>query len=500
MLLRYFKVCNMLFIFLRNFFIFFNCITLFDKLLNSKPYTVKNYICNISISLILSSIVILCKPLDMWLLSLFPLCILFIYFSLHISNPQLAFATCFISFGISLCLFILSSILVAGLLIFPIYRLNPYPEILFIIIIGMFQSILVQLVFKFKRFKRGMPFLFSSTFINIGAVLGLVSLAVYLLSQQNPPSNGIQQRIYVGSFLVTFYILLHWWQSQLTKAYRKRLAQLELESLRTELEQKTALLKKLETQNEEMGRLIHKDNKLIPSMEHAVSTYLASGFTDIALQQAQGEALLSDLKEFSEARRGILSTFAPISAPKYNTGIPSLDAILVYMYQKAQVQDIRFYAAATPESIAALPPALTTEKLVHMLSDLLENAIIATKTSTEKQIQVQIYLANGLFTIEVADTGCSFEPATLISFGLEKASTHLTEGGSGIGLLDIWKIKEETKASIHIHEYEAGAPFSKKLFITFDKKNKYVIHTWRDKELSPLVNRGDIVILPHEQV
>ena len=249
-----------------------------------------------------------------------------------------------------------------------------------------------------------------------------------------------------------------------------------------------------------MGRLIHKDNKLIPAMEHAVSTYLASGFTDIALQQAQGEALLSDLKEFSEARRGILSTFAPISAPKYNTGIPSLDAILVYMYQKAQVQDIRFYAAATPESIAALPPALTTEKLVHMLSDLLENAIIATKTSTEKQIQVQIYLANGLFTIEVADTGCSFEPATLISFGLEKASTHLTEGGSGIGLLDIWKIKEETKASIHIHEYEAGAPFSKKLFITFDKKNKYVIHTWRDKELSPLVNRGDIVILPQEQV
>ena len=297
-----------------------------------------------------------------------------------------------------------------------------------------------------------------------------------------------------------FFLFLHWWQSQLTKTYRKRLAQLELESLRTELEQKTALLKKLETQNEEMGRLIHKDNKLIPAMEHAVSTYLASGFTDIALQQAQGEALLSDLKEFSEARRGILSTFAPISAPKYNTGIPSLDAILVYMYQKAQAQGIRLYATATPEIIAALPPALTTEKLVHMLSDLLENAIIARKASSEKQIQVQIYLANGLFTIEVADTGCSFAPATLISVGLEKASTHLTEGGSGIGLLDIWKIKEETKASIHIHEYEAGAPFSKKLFITFDKKNKYVIHTWRDKELSPLVNRGDIVILPQEQV
>lgn len=407
---------------------------------------------------------------------------------------------CSISFGISFCVFTFSSMLITGLLIYPIYKVNPYPQTLFITLIGLLQSLLIRLIFKYKRFKSGMPFLISSTFVNVGTILGLFSINVYIFAQSHPSSECMTRSIRLWSLILILFVILHWWQSQLTKAYRKRLAQLELESLRTELEQKTALLKKLETQNEEMGRLIHKDNKLIPAMEHAVSTYLASGFTDIALQQAQGEALLSDLKEFSEARRGILSTFAPVSAPKYNTGIPSLDAILVYMYQKAQAQGIRLYATATPESIAALPPALTTEKLVHMLSDLLENAIIATKASTEKQIQVQIYLANGLFTIEVADTGCSFEPATLISFGLEKASTHLTEGGSGIGLLDIWKIKEETKASIHIHEYEAGAPFSKKLFITFDKKNKYVIHTWRDKELSPLVNRGDIVILPQEQV
>ncbi len=407
---------------------------------------------------------------------------------------------CSISFGISFCVFTFSSMLITGLLIYPIYKVNPYPQTLFITLIGLLQSLLIRLIFKYKRFKSGMPFLISSTFVNVGTILGLFSINVYIFAQSHPSSECMTRSIRLWSLILILFVILHWWQSQLTKAYRKRLAQLELESLRTELEQKTALLKRLETQNEEMGRLIHKDNKLIPAMEHAVSTYLASDFTDIALQQAQGEALLSDLKEFSEARRGILSTFAPVSAPKYNTGIPSLDAILVYMYQKAQAQGIRLYATATPESIAALPPALTTEKLVHMLSDLLENAIIATKASTEKQIQVQIYLANGLFTIEVADTGCSFEPATLISFGLEKASTHLTEGGSGIGLLDIWKIKEETKASIHIHEYEAGAPFSKKLFITFDKKNKYVIHTWRDKELSPLVNRGDIVILPQEQI
>ena len=344
-----------------------------------------------------------------------------------------------------------------------------------------------------------MPYLYNTNVTNRVILLGSSILLSIALIQAYPEMSLLRTGLIEVFIIAIIIIILHWWQSQLTKAYRKRLAQMELESLRTELDQKTALLKKLETQNEEMGRLIHKDNKLIPAMEHAVSSYLASDFTDIALQQAQGQALLSDLKEFSEARRGILATFTPVSAPKYNTGIPSLDAILVYMYQKAQSQNIRFYAAVTPESITAMPGSLTSEKLVHLLSDLLENSIIATKSSADKQIQLQIYLANGIFTIEVADTGCPFDPVTLISFGIEKASTHLNDGGSGIGLLDIWKIKEETRASIHIHEYEVNAPFSKKLFVAFDKKNKYVIHTCRDKELTPLVNRGDIVILPREQ-
>ena len=488
----------MLFTFLRNYFLFLNCIIIFDKLLYQNSSRRLYKIVNFILPIFLSCILVLPCHIYSGELFAFSLFLLTFYLSFHINNFKTTFVTCMISFGISLCTFTFSSMIITALIIFPIYKTKSCPEILFVTIIGIFQTLIIQIIFKYKRFKHGMPFLFSSTFNNIGAILGIISILMYAFVQTAPPSAYKVQSIYLWSIIIILYLLLRWWQSQLTKAYRKRLAQLELESLRTELDQKTALLKKLETQNEEMGRLIHKDNKLIPAMEHAVSSYLASDFTDIALQQAQGQALLSDLKEFSEARRGILSTFTPVSTPKYNTSIPSLDAILVYMYQKAQAQNIRFYAAVTPESIAALPTSLSTDKLVHLLSDLLENAIIATKSGADKQIQLQIYLANGIFTIEVADTGCPFEPATLISFGIEKASTHLHDGGSGIGLLDIWKIKEESRASIHIHEYETGTPFSKKLFIAFDKKNKYVIHTCRDKELTPLVNRGDIVILPRE--
>ena len=490
----------MFIIFFRTYFVYLNCIYIYKKAIHCANKILSYPAFIYGFPFLLASATFVANTYLIVGKFLFPFIIYSITFGIISSNPCLSCTLCLISYVLSYGIFTLSGLIITIILSYIFeYLVNGWVTIS-IIAIGFLQSLIIHCLFHHKRLKNGMPFLYSTTFINCGTFLSLFILSICTIFNVFSSITRLYKAILILCVLIVLPLLMYWWQSQLTKTYRKRLAQLELESLRTELEQKTALLKKLETQNEEMGRLIHKDNKLIPAMEHAVSTYLASGFTDIALQQAQGEALLSDLKEFSEARRGILSTFAPVSAPKYNTGIPSLDAILVYMYQKAQVQGIRFYAAATPESIAALPPTLTTEKLVHMLSDLLENAIIATKTSTEKQIQVQIYLANGLFTIEVADTGCSFEPATLISFGLEKASTHLTEGGSGIGLLDIWKIKEETKASIHIHEYETGAPFSKKLFITFDKKNKYVIHTWRDKELSPLVNRGDIVILPQEQV
>lgn len=490
----------MITIFIKHFFIYVHYFIINNYLRNSKKCFYPTFLIIILETCILALLTTVCCKYIPLVSYFIPVILLELLNYASNSSPRLSLSFTLISFTLSYSLFVFISLILTTFLAPINYPTKHDNRIALYFFVGIIQFCCISLFKKLKRFSHGMSYLYSQKFVNLGSNIGLIFIILITLTHLISSPSLLFQGLITIFIPILLFILLHWWQSQLTKAYRKRLAQLELESLRTELEQKTALLKKLETKNEEMGRLIHKDNKLIPAMEHAVSSYLASAFTDIALQQAQGEALLSDLKEFSEARRGILSTFAPISAPKYNTGIPSLDAILVYMYQKAQVQDIRFYAAATPESIAALPPALTTKKLVHMLSDLLENAIIATKTSTEKQIQVQIYLANGLFTIEVADTGCSFEPATLISFGLEKASTHLTEGGSGIGLLDIWKIKEETKASIHIHEYEAGAPFSKKLFITFDKKNKYVIHTWRDKELSPLVNRGDIVILPQEQV
>lgn len=450
-------------------------------------------------TLLLTATATFCKIVIPTYTLVLPMIVFWIALSLYYQNPKLTFVACMLSFALSYGVLGLSSLAVITILTLMGSPFSLLPMYVNVLLAGILQTFIITSLFRLKRLRKGMPYLHNVNILNVGMLIGIFVLLSAIFIQTHLEISLLSKSLIVFLIEFLFFLLLHWWQSQLTKAYRKRLAQLELESLRTELEQKTGLLQKLEAQNEKMGRLIHKDNKLIPAMEHAVSAYLADDFNDTAAQMARGQALLSDLKEFSRARQGILSTFSPVQTPRYNTGVASLDAILVYMNQRAQASGIHFYAAVTPESITALPAVLSVEKLVHVLSDLLENAMIATKESTDKQIQLQLYVVNGIFTIEVSDTGCSFEPTTLMEFGLKKVSTHLNEGGSGIGLLDIWKIKEEARASIHIHEYEKGAPFSKKIFLTFDHKNKYIIHTWRENELTPLVNRGDIMILPQEQ-
>ena len=65
--------------------------------------------------------------------------------------------------------------------------------------------------------------------------------------------------------LLFAFILVLWWRAQITKSYRERLRVLEVESLRTSQTEQQTYIKQLEEQNERMGKIIHKDNRLLCS-------------------------------------------------------------------------------------------------------------------------------------------------------------------------------------------------------------------------------------------
>ena len=86
---------------------------------------------------------------------------------------------------------------------------------------------------------------------------------------------------------------------------------------------------------------------------------------------------------------------------------------------------------------------------------------------------------------------------TLKNLGLRRHTTHSETGGSGIGLMDIWMLKEKYKATLLIDEI-TNASFSETytcVNILFNHKNHYIIQSDRHKELSAYINRPDLMII-----
>lgn len=82
-------------------------------------------------------------------------------------------------------------------------------------------------------------------------------------------------------------------------------------------------------------------------------------------------------------------------------------------------------------------------------------------------------------------------------FGLKAHTTHAGNGGSGIGLMDIWKLKKKYRASLVITEYAPGTySYTKQISLIFDAKKHYIIQTYRRRELGQIRFRDDLYIFP----
>lgn len=131
---------------------------------------------------------------------------------------------------------------------------------------------------------------------------------------------------------------------------------------------------------------------------------------------------------------------------------------------------------------------------VHLLSDLLENAIIATRHANGKALELSLQILKGTPAISVSDSSIPFEIETFMKLGTCEASTHTDEGGTGIGLMDIWTFKKKYQASFVIEELDDSV-YSKRVSLLFDNKNKYLIISNRYKQISSTQTRSDLLVI-----
>ncbi len=487
---------------IRYFFIIFCAIFAYIRILNKRVIGKLQYCLWLSFSFLLSfSLHILSDTIFT-----FRLPIIFFLFFIFITiytriKWHISLIVSILSFALSFIFLALSSFLCSTVII-----LLSAKEYLLsntcIFMTGLIQILLLYLVFQIKRLKNGMPFLLHKTFINIGLLISTFVVILFLVLQQISLTNFTAQfALYIIMFVAAL-ALLAWWRFKITQSYRNKLRVSEVESLYREISDKDAEIERLIGNNSYLARVIHKDNKVIPAMELAVRSYLQTAFT-MKPEEAKeyGEELLDQLAQMTADRNGIIHNYRN-EAKNYRPeiGLYTVDAVILYMEKRAVGVGIE-YRYQFDQGLKEVMLSYISEKdVIHLLSDVIENALIATMHEPNKQMKIHIGFIQDILFIDVSDSGIPFEPSTYQNFGMLQHTTHSNSGGSGIGLMDIWKLKKQYKISLQIYEYPPEkSAYTKKIRFLFDRKNHFLIQSYRAKEIKSVVIRNDLHVFPYPE-
>ena len=474
---------------IKYLFIYFFCIFICRKSLSTfKISTIGNVIVAIILSICTYLLSIKTEGLSYSL----PLLLLWIATSILNSQPQVSFIAITISFTISFCINSLSSLIVLSLAM-PVFRGYENYSLL-ALMTGVIQSLLTLGLFSVKRFRNGIPFLTSATIINFATFLcaGFTCLLFYLSVDYEPFHL---KKITLFSCIIIFTFLIFWWQAQITKAYRHQLELRASESLRAENARLLLENRMLTEDKDRMAHITHRDNTLITTLKNATLSYLSTDYSDSEEALKARDELIANIEALSAGRASLPDNYNEKQARTFDTNFTLLNKLLHQMDADAIQQNIMFSVHFGVMLDEFVPRDISEMDLAHTVDDLLKNAFKATRNSEPRMVQLQFYRLGKHFVVEVADNGIPFEVRSLVNMGIEKLTTY--EDGSGIGLVDIWNTKEKCGATYHLEEYVTPSPFSKKISLTFDKKNRYSIRTWRKDEILQMSRRADLQVYEH---
>ena len=404
---------------------------------------------------------------------------------------QLTIATSLMSIGLCYFIFLLSTIITSLTLtiIKPTSNITAILQFIHLISSLIIEVFMYIFLFNVQRFKKGMPFLYSK----ISNTIGIIVVSCILLISSSYTALDRSSSTYgwiIFASLLFGLILFIWWRKQLTNLYVKR-------SYQNELTRITAELDNLRQENERLGAIVHKDNKLIPAMIMSVQNALSSQVLTNDTPNEKLHELLSTLEKLTNERSSL--TIAQLST-KCNiptSNIARLDMMIRYMQQKAHSLNIKLSVDFHTNINEMLTDYFTEDVLVTIVADLIDNAIIATKLSTEnKEIYIDFNKENNHYNINVYDTGIPFEASTIRYAGIKKASTHLDTGGSGIGLMATFSSLRECGGSFVIDETINISPYTKKVSIVMDYLNEFRVYSNRNEILTLVHSNPNIHINP----
>lgn len=357
------------------------------------------------------------------------------------------------------------------------------------IIVLFLQLLMMLLPFQIKRLKNGMPFLYKDNYAFSGMLIGFFTLltatATTYIKEHNLSTLFAIPVVLICCFALIFY---HYWQTNITKTYQDKLKEREIKKL---LERNA----KLEEEVMRLGKIVHKDNSMISEYAYILRTFLTDNTILEKDTLYNGEQLLEKLDKLTKERKGIVQQQAAHCQKLPSTKVFNIDSLLAFKQQVAFKENIDLQACFSCDITYLVEKIVSEDDLHTLLTYLLDNAIIATRHNKGHYITLAISIIENAYCISVLDSGIPFTTDVIAKWGLEQITTHTN--GNGIGMMTIYEILKKYRASFIINEIPSGnRTYTKKLTISFDKKNQYILRTTRpETELSKLSGRLDLTIL-----
>lgn len=383
-----------------------------------------------------------------------------------------------IGYGVSYLSYALSAFILSALILayeeITCQSVGIFPYIT----VGPIQLLFIVLLFRIRRFRSGIPILNHIRDDGIGVYLCItVLMGAFILGYGNRAAIAIP--VIICLLLLCGLVLFYWWKNRITQDYLRQLSQREKCDLQAEIDALHKKLASLQEDHDRLSRVVHKDNKLIPAMELAVSQLLHSIAQDDNQHSRKEDAqsILKQLKALSAERAGIVKSYEDVTPKLPTLGLSSLDALFRFMTQKACTTTILFELKLENNIDQVLIKNISESDACTLLADLIENALIATNHSAHKKaVQVKLCVEAGLFCICVSDSGPPFPPKVLERWGVEPITTHADTGGSGIGMTTIYELCQKYSASFEIEQVQNVTPYRKCVSIRFDGQSAFRVH------------------------
>lgn len=358
-----------------------------------------------------------------------------------------------------------------------------------IVVVASFCVLLViftLITFSIKRFKNGIATGKNDEVLERLILAGAICIFGMTLTYT---SNGRAAFLELGCIFIAFCCLslIIWWRKLVSTNYRKQILNRNVEILQESVAACEDERTKLAEQNEELAKIIHRDNKLLPAMEIAVKS-LCEKYRD----DEQAQALFESINAMFSERAQAVETFYTKSDVPAQTGILTLDSILKLLYGKAAENGTQFFVDANKDAVAALAEKITEITDINtLLCDLGENALIAVKNIDNGKVKIVFGEEDGFPAMKIFDNGAQFDEKVITEMGRSKVITHGNDGGSGIGLSNAFLILNSYSVSFCIDETINDDMFTKCVIICADGKGLHRIKTERENVKKICASRND---------